>query len=345
MKRFFFNLFLFSTICLKLSAYELKLSVPFYSHGQYKFSILNFIDARLGKEKPVGFTRVGISNKTEGIFLPKDFESNCGEIFSKPEVGLIGARKLIAVINQLTVQETHGGGWEYSTVSLGIDYYLLDSNSYNLYYRSFIKTAASNGFDITKKHAENLEDAFMMSFDNLNNFFTNGGKAFEYSHIPSSVLMDSVFKQTNQKITGTGIKNGVFYSCKQVALNTPQKDLWNFLASIDTSKNEIYFPDRASLPNGNALFGFAKDNVLYVHIKKDTYHKAGLVDSTKLGYFKDVTRSKVATGAVVASAVLSGLFGFAGSIMGSGIKSSSVKIQRVDKLYFDLESGLWDIEP
>src|ERR1700757_2960244 len=115
-KRSFLFLFLVFRMCA--SAYELTFKNVNFNGGPFKYSIQSFIDARINKNKPVGFTRVGISNKTEGIYLSADFAQQCLSAFYSGNIKFDKAFQLIAVINQVTIQETHSGGWEYSTVSL-----------------------------------------------------------------------------------------------------------------------------------------------------------------------------------------------------------------------------------
>lgn len=345
MKKSSFLVVLFLLIFFNyLKAYEIDLKNASPAGGPFKFSFQSFIDARVNKSKPVGYTRVGMSNKTEPIYLAKNFGQQCLTVFNSGAIKYDYTIQLVAVINQVTVQETHSGGWEYSTVSLSVDYYKKEGDKLRLFYRSFVKTQKENGFDITKKHASNLCDAFAVSFENLQKYLDQGNGFFSGDLVSQAALEDTS-NLRGLVIYKKQLGDGVYYSSQQILKNQPQKDQWNFLSAVDTTQNEILFTDRSKLPNSNALFAFSKNNVLYVNIRKDTYHKAGVDDSTNLGFYKDLVRTRASVGAGIAAASLGALFGIAGYAAGNEIKRAAMIREMVARMYIDLETGVLDIEP
>ncbi len=139
------------------------------------------------------------------------------------------------------------------------------------------------------------------------------------------------------------IKDGVYYSCKQLANNNPNTACSGFLAGIDTAKPEIVLNATDAFLKNNTIYAFVKNHKLYVSTNYYKFYSSG-VDG-RFGYLKNISRTQTSVGATVGAAVFGGLFGIAGGLVGSAIKSAGTKTIKLDRLYIDLETGLLDIEP
>lgn len=324
-------------------AYDIVIKVADFGEVNYSFSLSKFIDARLNAGKPVGFTRIGISNKPEELRLPHNFAMYCDSVFHSGDLKYNNALNLIPVINQITIQETHDGGKEYSTVSLSVDYYLSNDPSCSLYYSSYIRISDQSGWDITKKHARNLSYAFFKSFQNLQKFIDAKESVKSKWTTNLSLLRDSVITLSD-KVAQNSVSDGIYFSCKQLLDNKPSTDYPELLATIDTAKNTIEFTPKTSFFLNNSAFAIVKNHVVYIQIRNLAYQKAQLESGTRLAYYKNLTRRNSNVGAGLASVGL-GMFGFVGAVTGSLIKSATSKYETIDKLYIDLETGLIDIMP
>lgn len=241
---------------------ELGLDKNMFNSEKFSFRIDSFVDERLNKEAPVGFTKIGLKNKTEDMVLPADFGNYCRNFFSTALAQASGELRFIAVIQQLTVQELVVSGNEVSDASLSVDYYLWDEKSQTrrLFYRSYYKSIAGPVLDATKKHAKNLSNAFLVSFRDLSAYAQEKGAA-RANFVP----LQSPAKDTI-------LQDGLYYSLKQLLMNKPDP-LGAIAGSVDTATLENYLDAEMFAPLSTAC-ALVKNGTLYVCIRKNVYHKA-----------------------------------------------------------------------
>ncbi len=327
-----------------LKAYEVKLTGSVFKGERYEFAFAKFIDARLNYNKPVGYTRMGVSNRVEELVLNKKFNEYCDSVFNIKGIKYEGRIKLIPVFTQITIQETHSGGDEFSNVSLAMDFYKIEGDSCFLYYSSFTKVNSVNGFDITKKHGKNLSTAISVIFSNLNVFVSQESPLIKPAKISIGQLRDTL-EIMNNTFHDAPLKEGIYFSCRDLINNEPSADFADLISNVDTSKNELFFSESTIFFRRNYFFAFVKKNTLYVHLKDLTYHRANIDKRNRLAYFKDLKRTRASIGAGIISAGLAGLFGLLGAAIGKSIMETLSKEEMVERLYLDMENGVIDINP
>lgn len=333
-----FFLFLFAFIsCLAVKAFEVGLVSEHFKSEKFDFKINSFIDGRINKTKYVGYTQLGTFKGIEDLFLPVDFGKYCNDFFKAAPIKFKNKKTFCAVINQVSIQEIADGSTQYSDVSLSIDYYLVDTikQECSLYYRSYLKSIKASEFDITKKHALNLSNAFLTSFLNLTDYINSKVSLFNYPSLKTNTLKDSLDKKLVLS-KDTVIKDGVYYSTKQLYQNAPDIEMQKFLASIDTSRLELYLNEKVEVLMGPTCYAFVKNGILYPCVRKKLYHQAVIDFRHKLICVIDVN-SKKSTIMNESASKPYYMFGIAGAIVGDVINAKKVQ---GDVLYIDLDNGL-----
>jgi len=330
------------TVTNSIKAYELKLKRSFLKGERYEFACSKFIDARLNKQKAVGYTRRGVSNKIEELKLPKNFAAYCDTLFGDAGIKYEGVLKLIPVITQITIQETHNGSNEFSHISLAMNFYMIENDSCFLYYSSFTKVNSESGFDITAKHGKYLTKAFSIIFNNLNVFTVNKSLQFKPLKINIIQLKDTL-EITNNTFHEPPIKDGIYFSCRDLVNNEPSETFIDLIAKVDTSLTEVLFYESVPFFRRNSFFAFVKGNCLYLHLRDLTFHKANMDERNRLAHFKNLKRSQAGLGNGSNSVSLGYMFGLVGIAIETAIRYS--KKERPEELNLDLEIGLIDIAP
>ncbi len=333
----------------KLFALEVDIKGYYFDRAKFNFFIENFVDARMNKEKPVGYTRIGVSNRTEALTIPKNFNEHCYNFFRDYALNFDTSLKFICVINQVTIQESHSGGKEYSTASLSIDFYKSENDSCNLYFSSFVISNIQDGIDITKKHCYNLCKVFYESFSNLKAFVSRKSIPFESNKKRLKEILHPIPAERVILTNDSIVKDGLYYSSSQLSANNPSLYYARFLANIDTSENDLMIEKNDSLISDHNAFAFSKGNCLYINCQGRYFIKSGVNLNSNLAYFKNL-KIKIRTGDdvddLIARILLGNLFGFTGSMVGSlYFQNGTSEVIIIPKRFIDLETGLVKIGP
>jgi len=329
--------------------YKVKLGQQFFNNVKYEFSILKVIDGRLNRQKPIGSVAAGFSQKNELIgndslgYQMSIFFRNKAEIFDSTE-------KILLVLNQCNLSRAQGNSFFTGQIddletTVAFDYYRIVGNKYELIYQQYfkhiesVKFIAKIGQGIDMAFSETVKFA-LWDFNKqvkLKNFFTG-----------EPLTSDSLFNFFNciqkQAITRQNIKNGLYFSCKDLYLNKP--GVTNDV-SFDTSalgKKPLSIKSKKFIVE--KCYAIVAHKQIFIYTSKNNY-KAALISEDGDLYFPDVTKSSISKAASSGSAVVGIIgsflpFGFLGSVakdvIRSGIEESGSSRATVDVIV-DLETG------
>jgi hypothetical protein len=316
---------------------------------KYNFTLVKVVDARLNKQKPIGSLMTGFAlhNETVGNDSLEEqmnlFFKNRPEIFEQ-------ATKVIMVINQLNlryIKERNDatGKKEELELSIAIDYYLSGDKTCGLLYQQFFKFRESIATTISTR--KGLDVAFSETIKGALKDFKKQLDTYK-PLVRKEYAADSLFQSFSNKpaqvVSNQNIKDGLYFSCKDIYLNKPGV-LSNYalsdslgLGRVVIVKSSDYVVDR--------VYTIVKAKKIYVYIGGGKYKEALLNDEGKL-FFPDVTSTTLSNGAAVGSAVVgiaSSFFplGFIGSLFSNGVESSVKKAgttTSVSDIIIDYETG------
>jgi hypothetical protein len=293
---------------------------------KYNFSIVKVIDGRLNKKKPVGeflwgfdFKSKPVGNDSLGIQMDAFFKNHTSSFDT--------STKIILVINQLNLRKTGGGKDESIEISLSLDYYKITGNSCVLLYKHYCKHRESvkGIFKASKAIDVSFSETVRLSFDNVENQIIKHG-AMSSQEIDVASFYHSFDSVPKQVINTQNMKDGIYFSIKDVFLNQPGLTAENF------------FPDTAflgkkpvSLLSPNYLIARAYAVIrfkrIFIYIRDDYYKEAILSEDGKL-FFPDVTQANTSIGTHVGASVMGIVFGSIASAfipVGGGIAGAVVK--------------------
>jgi hypothetical protein len=319
---------------------------------KYNFSFVEFLDCRLHKLTPIGYTRK--EDKIEGITLPGVFSNYCDSFFRAPNLVFDKsdtAFVFMPVINQITIQETHDAKYEYSIVSLAIDYYEVYRDSCRLYYRSYVRLNDKTIFSAEKLHSTSLTLAFAESFGKLKKFINKGILPFEENGVTTTSIKEKQNENWKTYKLAKTLKDGIYFSSRQLLKNQPTLNYPKLISKVDTSFNAVSYNKKNNFFEVNSFFALVKDHELYVQLEDRLYHKCILERGTNLVYYKDLTSKEagIADQGPTRLLFIGGRFGLLGVLateaINTAISNSKPPNSSADILYLDLESGLIDIQP
>ena len=277
-RRSLFLLFLTLLSDARLHAIELTLDESLFRYQKLNFRVEAFVDARIRLEKPVGYTKAGISNRPEEILLPADFAKYCEGFFKNIFAANANKPSLVAVINQVTVLELTEKGNEVSDVLLSIDYYRRDSllGGYRRYYQTFHKAVFGPVMDATKKHGKNLSEAFLASFQQVSAFASTnsnvGGELINREKLFALQVDAAASKPANGDTTQ--LADGIYFNAQQLLQNRPAHAP-SLLVKIEGLHPENYPDIRMTLPEAQC-YAFVHKGQLYLCVRTSVYHRSKL---------------------------------------------------------------------
>jgi hypothetical protein len=320
---------------------------------RYNFSFVGFVDCRLHKLTPAGYTRKG-EKGIEGISLPIALGSYCDTLFSaknlvfdKSDTAFV----FMPVINQITIQEIHDAKYEYSIVSLAVDYYEVYRDSCRLFYRSYVRINDKTMFSVEKLHSRSLALAFSESFGKLKRFIEQGILPFEENGVLITSIREKQKENWKTFKLAKKLKDGIYFSSRQLLQNEPSLNYPKLISKVDTSFNAVSYNKKNNFFEVNSFYALVKDHELYIQLEDRLYHKCVLEYGSNLVYYKNLTSKEagIADRGPTRVLFLGGQFGLLGAVATLAVNAAITKItppnSSADILYIDLESGLIDIQP
>jgi hypothetical protein len=350
-KLFFVTLFLFGNLAIFAFEYKVTLQDKYFKKIKYNFSVLKVVDGRLNKQKPIGFIVERIHQQLKQMWVGNDsLEGNMNAFFKSKSQLFDTSLKIMLVVNQCNLRHIYGysatGGKEQEVeIKISLDYYKLNGDKCELIYQQYYKYTKDAKFisKATKAINASFSEAIRFALIDFN-------QQVALKKIPAGegVTLDSllhfIYNKHSQLVTNQNIKDGLYFSCKDVYLNKPGifKDF-----SFDTSLIGIQpiLITTNSYTIGKA-FAIVKQKRIFVYINNNSYREALLSNDGEL-YFPNVTRTilsenaRVGSNAVgIAGAVLP--LGFIGAIA-SAITQSAIKkagtTQTKTDIIVDFETG------
>ena len=219
-------------ICIALSIsslafdYKVTLQEKSFEEENYNFLIQKVIDARLNKQKPIGSLVAGFSLNKETVGNDSLAEQMISVFNSKSEV-FDGKLKVAMVINQLNLRyikgiTTRGRELDELEYTIAVDYYKVGDKSYGLLYQQFfkykagIKSGKNTAKDLDKIFSETIKKAFTDFKKQLKD-----SKAFVRKELNADTLLQFLAGKPLQVINSQNIKEGLYFSCKDLYLNNP----------------------------------------------------------------------------------------------------------------------------
>ncbi len=322
-----------SQLAIFAYGYKVNLLDEAFKGVKYDFSITKIVDGRLNKKKPMGtilgfsFTQEPVENDSLGDKMNMFFKN-------KPEM-FNNSIKIILVLNQCNFsnyeqRSMFTGKVQNKIFTVSFDYYKLnENNTYTLVYQQyFIHTKNT---DNIAKLSKGINLSFSETVKVALLDFNNQLK-LKPSIASEEITSDSLFNFLNnrhsQLVTNQNIKDGLYFSCKDLYLNK-SGIIKDFL--IDTVRLEKK-PASIKIKANNYIvekaYAIVRQKHIYIYIDNNFYKEALLDDNGNL-FFPDVTSSTISKGAKVGSAtvglisVFSYLIPFGGTITGAFVTGAT----------------------
>ena len=350
MKKVFFVLLLIALNQLSGFAFDYKVSIrdKIFNKTKYGFFVVKFIDGRLNKQKPIGSVPSAFSYKPHTVGNDS-LEQELNQFFVNSPSFKNEPVKIIIVLNQLNTRyirgaNSLGGKKEDLETTISLDYYKINNNECSLVYQQYYKKLEDVTFNGPTKGINNaFSEILKSSFQDFDSQLKSNQVIASVS-IDTSSLYSFLHSRPEQVVNNKTIKDGIYFSCKDLYLNKPSLAdiIFPDTTTITTQpvflKANNYITDRA--------FAIVRFNRIFIYVANHNYKEALLSDDGNL-YFPDVTRSFISSNALTSSAVISTarafltigfIGGFASSLAQDAIKKSNTTKITSDVL-IDFETG------
>jgi hypothetical protein len=297
------------------------------------FKVTSVLDERTDKTN-IGWTQKGMTNIKVDANFSNPFEKEIQDFLdaNMDSKGL----SLQVVIRTLKISERTSLLSEKGLCELAVDFLInKESTVYRVLQTSH--TSEIKGIDVTKKHPQNIANAFKLCFEelaevdlsNLSNFFTLETNGDIISPIPDSITYDfPIFKEK--------IKTGIFQSYKDLKNNSPSI-LAEFYVDKEARSTEPWIGTYNLIPKFRTtnkkvkdIWSFAYEGVVYVFHQKE-YFPLTIENYNLYFYGYGVSSNEsVSTGALVG--------GLIGAGIASGIENSNAKKHKI-KYHLDPNTG------
>jgi hypothetical protein len=296
------------------------------------YTILKVTDERIDKTN-IGWTQKGMSNRKVNASFSNPLEKEV-ENFLKANLNS-GGPSIQIIIRTLKISEKTGAFSEEGFCELAVDF-LLENES--TIYRVLLSSQISEikGADVTKKHPQNIANAFKLCFDQLSKVDLKNIESFivlstngQPIHIPDFLKYDFlIFKEE--------IKTGIYATYNDLKNNTPssnekfiiEKKPRTFEPWIGTY--EIIPKFQESSKEVKKVWGIAYEGQVYVYYRKE-FFPLTIKDYELYFYgYGMPSNESISTGAFVG--------GLIGAGIASEIENSKAKKQKV-KYFLDPITG------
>jgi hypothetical protein len=353
MKRnlFFVALIIFSNLTLFAFEYKAALLDKNFKKTKYAFAITKVVDGRLNKQKSIGFIVERIHQQLETMWVGHDSlgESMTAFFKTKPEM-FDTSLKIILVINQCNLRHIYGysnlnGKYNILEIKIAFDYYKLNGNKYELMYQQYfihnedLKLVRNATKAVNVSFSETVKLALLDFNKQIALKIPLTGEGF------AADSFTSFLHNTHpQEVTNQNIKDGLYFSCKDLYLNKPGT-FKNF--TIDTL---VIGKEPSPIKAKNCIiekaYAIVRQKRIFILVGNDFYKEALLSDEGIL-YFLDVTRTSLSKSArensnavAMAGSILP--LGLLGALI-SGIAQSAIRnagtTQTKTDIIVDFETG------
>jgi hypothetical protein len=215
---------------LKFFAFEYKVNLleKSFKRAKYNFSILKVIDGRLNKQKPIGFIVERIHQQLETMWVGHDsLGESMTALFKTTHEMFDTSRKIMLVVNQSNIRHIYGystlsGNYNLLEVKLSFDYYKLNENKYELIYQQYI--THTEDLKHIRKAAKAINVAFSetvkLAMEDFNKQIALKS-SLPFKELTADSLLSFLYRKQSQEVTNQNIKDGIYFSCKDLYLNKP----------------------------------------------------------------------------------------------------------------------------
>lgn len=297
------------------------------------YHVTKVIDQRADKSN-IGWTQKGMSNKKVNANFANSAEREIGN-FLKENLNTNG-ESILVVVNSLKISEKTGFSKERGLCELELDFLLEnESGFYRIMQTS--QTSEVSGMDVTKKHPENIANAFKLCFDELAKVDLSNTANFQKLSSQKEIdpdVLDS--KNYDFPIFNEVIKTGIYSSYNELKNNTPS-NTDEFVIEKKLRTNEPWAGSNEIIPKFKErnrkikkVWAIADQGQVYVYHQKEFFPL--IIEKNKLYFygFGIPDFGTVSTGAVIG--------GLIGAGIASGIENSNAKKQKV-KYILDPNTG------
>jgi hypothetical protein len=318
--------------------YVFTLTDNAFHKAKYRFSIARVIDARVNDTVPIGFIP-GFSGRPQSIgndsltFDLADFFQNDKDHFDT-------LNNIVLVVNQINFTIDQAQNVE---MLLSLDYYLVRDNKHSLLYKQYCRHIKNVKTVMVRSNAVNIAftKAMEAAFDDFSQQLEAGNSSVVYE-MDATALTTSVASTPTPVISNQNLKDGMYFSCRDLYLNKP--GLTSGYTLPDTNMLGTEQVSTRNEKTSFAPFACVINKKIFINTGNDYYRQALLSDSGKV-YFHNVNRYSVSTGASAGGAVAGGVlgsFGIVGAVLGgaaqAGITKAGTKTHTGD-LFLDFETG------
>jgi hypothetical protein len=262
----------------------------------------------------MGFIVERINHQLEAMWVGHDSLGESMTAFFKPKHEIFDTSlKIMLVLNQCNLRHIYGYHIAQAIeIKISFDYYKLNGDKYELIYQQYFihkentKLVRNAAKAITIAFSETVKLA-MEDFNKQIALKTS----LPVKELMADSLLGFLYKKQSQEVTNQNIKDGIYFSCKDLYLNKPStfKDFsFNVSANRENPLNlntKNYIIEKA--------YAIVKEKRIFIFIS-DNYYKEALLSDDRILYFPDVTRTSLSKSARANSAAV----GVAGAILPLG---------------------------
>ncbi len=263
--------------------YKIALQEKTFEDENFNFFIQKVIDARLNKQKPIGVLMAGFSLNKETVGNDSLGEQMTALFAKKPEM-FNAATKVIMVINQLNLRyiKSADGKKIELEYTIAIDYYQAGDKSCGLLYQQFfkfktnVKSADKIIRDINKGFSETIKGALT---DFKKQLKTN--KVVVRKEFDTGMLLQSLENKPAQILSNQNIKDGLYFSCKDLYLNNPGiLDSYSFTDTMGIGRNPLIVKAPGYIME--RVYAIVRDKRIFIYAGGGNYKAALLGDDGRL---------------------------------------------------------------
>ena len=314
----------------KREATRIKLRETTFDGMHYGFSVINFIDGRLNKQKESAMEPSGWSlTLSMNSFWNDSLEKEVNTILKKKHSHFDTSVKMIVVLKHVYShqwRDPRGRRGEGREVTLSLDYYKTNGSTCTLvcqqYYNYFNRTnlQVSSKKNIPAAFSKALELAFK-EFDTQ--LRLNAHPPFP-EVLDTAKLYAASWSMTDQVVTDANVKEGLYFSNKDLYLNKPAliryipTDTLNLVKMREVLNTNDYLSKRA--------FAIVRNKRVFIYTDDDCYKEFFFTPAEKLYFYSELntispgTRTGANTAGMAGSFLVGG--GLLGGIIGAAISSS-----------------------
>ncbi|MEM7552482.1 MAG: DUF6563 family protein [Bacteroidota bacterium] len=332
---------IFLTILLLISQfsyakdYVLSLSQVEVSLNEKSYQLKSVVDARTEKAN-IGWVQKGLSNRKVFANFAMPFDKEIKNFLSNNLNTSNDVPAIHALVERLYVSEKTGFSKEWGYADLIVRFILQkDGKFYNLI-RAAYQSEIRKGADITKRHPENIGNAFKACFEQLDSVDLTDTDQFEpFEDIEAITSAIDELVAINTEVFNS-VKDGVYENFQEVLAKAPsysgdlkiekkERKQENWEGTYDLKVR--YGDSNKKLKD---IWGFAQDGVLYV---KHLEFYFELIATEKELYFYGYgvpNTQAVNTGAIIGGAIGGGI--------AAASESARMKKQKI-KYLLDPQTG------